>query len=77
MLISIYIIFPGLKLGQSIIIQPLDNHDLMTEYRSDSSLSFQPYIVDPTMTTDMVERALYKRYGCHITLYQISPKTSF
>ncbi|XP_076116641.1 uncharacterized protein LOC143084119 [Mytilus galloprovincialis] len=51
----------GLESGQSIMMQPLEEKDLITDYRSDSSPHFQPYIVNPDTTSDMVERLLYKR----------------
>lgn len=44
------------------MMQPLEEKDLITDYRSDSSPHFQPYIVNPDTTSDMVERLLYKRY---------------
>ena len=47
------------------MMQPLDDVQLSTEYRSDSSPHFKPYIVNPETTSDMVERLLYRRYGCH------------
>lgn len=50
-----------MKPGQSIVLQPLDKGDLTTSYASDSSSQFQPYIVNPADTLDMVDRTLYKR----------------
>jgi hypothetical protein len=44
------------------MMQPLSDKKLTTDYRSDSSPHFQPYIVNPDTTSDMVERLLYKRY---------------
>lgn len=48
--------------GQSIMLQPLDVEELTTDYRADVALNFQPYIVNPTKTEDMVERLLFKRF---------------
>lgn len=48
--------------GQSIMLQPLDYDDLTTDYRADVAFNFQPYIVNPSETKDMVERILYKRF---------------
>lgn len=45
-----------------MMLQPLDYDDLTTDYRADVAFNFQPYIVNPSETEDMVERILYKRF---------------
>ena len=54
-------VITGLEPGQSIMFEPLESKDLTTTYASDSSAMFQPYIVNPASTADMVDRLLYKR----------------
>ncbi|CAG2187681.1 unnamed protein product [Mytilus edulis] len=63
----------GLMPGQSIMLQPLDYDDLTTDYRADVAFNFQPYIVNPSETKDMVERILYKRIRSIIYSFSITP----
>ena len=53
--------FSGLATGQSIIVTKLSHKDLTTTYSSDASTNFVPYIQDPEISLDMVQRLLYKR----------------
>lgn len=57
-----FLFITGLEPGQTVVLQPLSKEDLNTEYRSDSSTDFQPYIVNPATSFDMVDRLLYRRY---------------
>ncbi|XP_071123199.1 uncharacterized protein [Mytilus edulis] len=63
----------GLMPGQSIMLQPLDVEELTTDYRADVALNFQPYIVNPTETADMVERLLFKRMRSILYSFSITP----
>ncbi|XP_076086943.1 uncharacterized protein LOC143057517 [Mytilus galloprovincialis] len=63
----------GLIPGQTIVLQPISEADLTTEYRSDSSTDFQPYIVNPATTLDMVERLLYKRIHSLVMTFSVIP----
>ncbi|XP_063408918.1 uncharacterized protein LOC134692399 [Mytilus trossulus] len=63
----------GLIPGQTIVLQPISEEDLTTEYRSDSSSDFQPYIVNPATTWDMVERLLYKRIHSLVITFSVIP----
>ncbi|XP_076087285.1 uncharacterized protein LOC143057777 [Mytilus galloprovincialis] len=63
----------GLIPGQTIVLQPISEEDLTTEYRSDSSTDFQPYIVNPVTTLDMVERLLYKRIHSMLMTFSVIP----
>jgi hypothetical protein len=58
-LLAIVITFPGLQPGQSIMMQPLSDKELTTDYRSDSSPHFQPYIVNPDTTSDLLKISKY------------------
>ncbi|XP_046547050.1 uncharacterized protein LOC124257104 [Haliotis rubra] len=54
----------GLQAGQSIVVTELTKLDLETEYKSDASVEFVPYITDPfTSTTEdaFTDRILRKR----------------
>ncbi|XP_046547054.1 uncharacterized protein LOC124257108 [Haliotis rubra] len=54
----------GLQTGQSIVVTELTKLDLETEYKSDASVEFVPYITDPsTSTTEdaFTDRILRKR----------------
>ncbi|KAL5006496.1 hypothetical protein ScPMuIL_015302 [Solemya velum] len=51
----------GLVTGQSILVNLLTEADLQTEYRSDASADFIPYIVNPAFTLDKTDRWLMKR----------------
>ncbi|XP_048258679.1 uncharacterized protein LOC124137747 [Haliotis rufescens] len=54
----------GLQAGQSIVVTQLTKLDLQTEYKSDASVEFIPYITDPsTSTTEdaFTDRILRKR----------------
>ncbi|XP_046574117.1 uncharacterized protein LOC124282192 [Haliotis rubra] len=54
----------GLQAGQSIVVTQLTKLDLETEYKSDSSVEFVPYITDPSMSTTedaFTDRILRKR----------------
>ncbi|VDI67222.1 Hypothetical predicted protein [Mytilus galloprovincialis] len=63
----------GLVEGQTIVLQPISDEDLTTEYGSDSSPDFQPYIVNPATTQDMVERVLYKRIHSMVMTFSVIP----
>ncbi|VDI71255.1 Hypothetical predicted protein, partial [Mytilus galloprovincialis] len=63
----------GLIPGQTIVLQPISKEDLTTEYRSDSSTDFQPYIVNPATTLAMVERLLYKRIHSLVMTFSVIP----
>ncbi|VDI28035.1 Hypothetical predicted protein, partial [Mytilus galloprovincialis] len=63
----------GLVEGQTIVLQPISDEDLTTEYGSDSSPDFQPYIVNPATTQDMVERVLYKRIHSLVMTFSVIP----
>ncbi|CAG2215374.1 unnamed protein product [Mytilus edulis] len=47
--------------------------ELTTDYRADVALNFQPYIVNPTETEDMVERLLFKRMRSILYSFSITP----
>ncbi|XP_052082972.1 uncharacterized protein LOC127720424 [Mytilus californianus] len=63
----------GLEPGQTVVLQPISEKDLNTEYRSDSSTDFQPYIVNPATSFDMVERLLYRRIYSYATTFSVIP----
>ncbi|XP_033763071.1 uncharacterized protein LOC117344449 isoform X3 [Pecten maximus] len=52
----------GLLPGQTIVVTPLDDATVQKDYRSDASLNFVPYIVNPSTTSDLTERLLQKRF---------------
>ncbi|XP_076085497.1 uncharacterized protein LOC143056293 [Mytilus galloprovincialis] len=49
-------------IGQSLLLQPMDNATLTENYLSSASDSFLPYIVNPYNTTDKLERLLHGRW---------------
>ncbi|XP_046562952.1 uncharacterized protein LOC124271845 [Haliotis rubra] len=54
----------GLQPGQSIVVTQLTKLDLETEYKSDASVEFVPYITDPSKSTTedaFTDRILRKR----------------
>ncbi|CAC5416406.1 unnamed protein product [Mytilus coruscus] len=63
----------GLEPGQTVVLQPISEEDLNTEYRSDSSTDFQPYIVNPATSFDMVDRLLYRRIHSYVTTFSVIP----
>ncbi|VDI50948.1 Hypothetical predicted protein, partial [Mytilus galloprovincialis] len=63
----------GLASGQSILMEPLDSSDLTTVYDSVSSAEFQPYIVNPNDTMDLVDRLLYRRLSTSIFSFTLVP----
>ncbi|KAK3612515.1 hypothetical protein CHS0354_024486 [Potamilus streckersoni] len=63
----------GLNPGQSLITAVLENSDLTTQYRSDASMDFVPYIVNPNDTLDLVERKLARRLKEIYTAFTVVP----
>ncbi|KAK3612537.1 hypothetical protein CHS0354_024514 [Potamilus streckersoni] len=63
----------GLNPGQSLITAVLENNDLTTQYRSDASMDFVPYIVNPNDTMDLVERKLARRLKEIYTVFTVVP----
>ncbi|CAG2247499.1 unnamed protein product [Mytilus edulis] len=63
----------GLETGQTVVLQPISEKDQNTEYRSDSSTDFQPYIVNPATSFDMVDRLLYRSIHSHVTTFSVIP----
>ncbi|CAC5409205.1 unnamed protein product [Mytilus coruscus] len=71
---TLIIITPdGLASGQSILMEPLDSSDLTAVYDSVSSTQFQPYIVNPNDTMDLVDRLLYRRLSTSIFSFTLVP----
>ncbi|XP_048258717.1 uncharacterized protein LOC124137708 isoform X1 [Haliotis rufescens] len=65
----------GLQVGQSIVVTQLTKLDLETEYKSDASVEFVPYITDPsTSTTEdaFTDRILRKRLNYQETDLSLS-----
>ncbi|KAK3101942.1 hypothetical protein FSP39_007535 [Pinctada imbricata] len=63
----------GLAEGQALMIEPLTEDEMNTVYGSASSTNFQPYIVNPTNTTDLTERLLYKRMKDYSYSFTVVP----
>ena len=51
----------GLAPGQSILVNLLDEDQLKTQYKSEASTVFVPYITDPATSLDLTQRVLMGR----------------
>ncbi|KAJ8321023.1 hypothetical protein KUTeg_002610 [Tegillarca granosa] len=63
----------GLEPGQTLLVNELTSSDLQVEYRSDASLEFVSYIVNPETTNDRTERLLNNRFKTYITSVAVVP----
>ncbi|XP_076076023.1 uncharacterized protein LOC143046845 [Mytilus galloprovincialis] len=63
----------GLASGQSVLMEPLDSTDLTAVYDSVSSTQFQPYIVNPSDTMNLVDRLLYRRLSSSTFSFTLVP----
>ena len=62
----IYCFILDLTSGHSTTFTKLTQSELTASYESAASTDFVPYIVDPSTTTDLVDRILLGRYNCEI-----------
>ena len=56
-----HVSFTGLNAGQTVIVSLLSEDELQADYDSDVSDEFVPYIANPNVTKDEVERLLTGR----------------
>ncbi|KAK3103480.1 hypothetical protein FSP39_019545 [Pinctada imbricata] len=70
---SVEILTPRLADGQALLVEPLTEQEMNTTFGSASSTNFQPYIVNPSTTTDLTERLLYKRIKGYSYSFTVVP----